>query len=501
MPNSTLLYQIAKIRKLEELAIKQGISVDLLMQRAGKSACCELRKRWPKIKNITVVCGKGNNAGDGYVVAYFARQAKFKVKILQLVPDVELRGAAKRAALKCQKLKIKTEHFTPEGLKGSQLIVDAILGTGLVKEVSNKFQAAIAVINASNIPVLALDVPSGLDADTGMVLGQAIVASATITFIALKIGLFVGEARDHCGEIVSNDLALPPQLLSLVAPDAQKLNLAEELSPLLPRKRNSHKGNFGLVLVIGGDYGMGGAVRMAAEAALKVGAGLVTVATRHENVSTINAARPEIIAYGVDTEKDLRPLLGKASVVVIGPGLGTAPWGKSLFAAALAADDKPLVVDADGLNILAATTTRRVSANWILTPHPGEAAKLLGISNHQIQIDRLGAVQKINYTFGGVTVLKGAGTLIATAGARIRLCDAGNPGMATAGMGDILSGMIAGLLAEGLGGFDAAKLGVLVHALAGDAVTKKYGMLGILALDLLPEVRRILNGDKLLCSW
>ena len=273
----------------------------------------------------------------------------------------------------------------------------------------------------------------------------------------------------------------------------QLLSLDEEIKSLAPRKRTAHKGNFGHVLVVGGDHGMGGAVRMAALAAARVGAGLVTVATRMEHIASINETCPEIMAYGVSTAKQLQPLLDKASVIVIGSGLGISTWGRSLFRSVLAAK-KSLVVDADALNILA--SNHKFCDNWILTPHPGEAARLLDTTNQNIQSDRLSAVQKIQQTFGGVCVLKGAGSLIAKAGEKTRLCDAGNPGMASGGMGDILSGIIAGLIAQGLSLFDAAKLGVLVHAMAGDLVAAKHGELGMLATDLLPEVRRMLNSSE-----
>ncbi|MBU0744305.1 MAG: NAD(P)H-hydrate dehydratase [Gammaproteobacteria bacterium] len=488
--SSTLLYQVGQIRKLEEAAIKKfGISVDVLMQQAGKAAFYELKKQWPKARNIVVVCGKGNNAGDGYVVARLAKMAKFKVRILQVVSYDDLSGAAKRAALKCQKLKIKAKPFDAKELVGADVIVDAILGTGLAGIVSVKFKKVIKAINASKIQILSLDVPSGIDADTGNVLGEAIRATTTITFIGYKIGLYIGQARDYCGNIVRSDLGLSKKLFQGIDAYAQKLDLTQEIKPLMPRKRTAHKGDFGHVLVIGGDYGMGGAVRMAAEAAFRVGAGLVTVATRPKNALVINGVCPEIMAYGISTAKQLQPLLYKAGVIVIGPGLGQSHWAKSLFNMALESK-KSMVVDADALNILSSNC--KCKENWILTPHPKEAARLLGTETAKIQSDRLQALQKMQKEFGGVCILKGAGTLIAVADERIRVCDAGNPGMASAGMGDVLSGMIAGLVAQGLSLFDGAKLAVLLHAMAGDLVAAKHGKLGIMAMDLLPEVRSIL---------
>jgi len=510
MDNSfNLLYTVEQIRKLEAIAIKEyGISAFTLMQRAGKAAFTELKKNWPKVKNITVVCGKGNNAGDGYVVAYLAKSAKFKVKILQLSPYKTLTGAAKQAALKCQKLKIVTKPFSAKELKGTGVIVDAILGTGLTGKVKPNFSKVITAINSSKIPVFALDLPSGIDGDTGALLGDAIRADVTITFIGHKIGLLVGQARDYCGKIAVSDLGLhllrhsrtgtsSPNVsvgdgnpFSKLDSCGEKLVLATEIKSLKPRKKTAHKGDFGHVLVIGGDAGMSGAVRIAAEAALRVGTGRVTIATRKELEVLADKVRPEIMIHGVDSGKQLKPLLDRATVVVIGPGLGSSRWGKNLFNTVIKSD-KPLVIDADALNILAKKPISK--DNWILTPHPGEAARLLGITNKKVQLDRVRALKGLQAVFGGVTVLKGAGSLVTTQGERIGVCDAGNPGMAGPGMGDLLSGIIAGLVAQNLSLFAAAKLGVLVHALAGDLVAEKHGQLGMVALDLLPEVRDILN--------
>lgn len=495
--NSNLLYRVEQIRKLEKIAIEEyGISVDVLMECAGKRAFGVLKKLMPRAKNITVVCGKGNNGGDGYVLALLAKIAKFNVKILQLAPYQDLKGAAQRAAFKCQKLKIETKLFTAKELGDSDVIVDAIFGIGLKSAVRAKFRAAICAINKSKIPVLALDVPSGIDADTGNVLGVAIKAQATITFIGYKTGLFTGMARDYCGKIISSDLSLPAKIFHRVKFFVQILNLQDEIKLLPPRKLVTHKGDFGHVLVVGGDYGMGGAVRLAAEGALRVGAGLVTVATRPEHALVVNAVRPEIMAHGIEVGEQLLPLINKATVVIIGPGLGQAAWGKSLFDFVMT-KRKPIVIDADALNILSSQQRQQYDKithkNLILTPHPGEAARLLKTTSKKIQADRLSAVKKIQEKFGAVVVLKGAGTLIAARGEAIRICLAGNSGMASGGMGDVLSGMIAGFIGQGLSLFNAAKLGVLLHASAGDVVAKRNGGVGMLALDLLPEIRKILK--------
>ena len=488
MPNN-LLYQVKQIRDLEKIAMEEyNIRSDVLMQRAGEAAFRELKNHWPQAKNITVICGKGNNAGDGYVVAYLAQKNNLNVQILQLVPYAELTGAARNAASKCQQLQIRASMFAAEKLRDSDVIVDALFGIGLVGAVRPQVRTAIAVINSSNIPVLAIDLPSGVDADTGGILGAAINAQMTVTFLALKVGLFIGAARAYTGNIVCDTLQLPPIVFNRVQAVAQILDLTQELKSLPPRICTAHKGNFGHLLVVGGDYGMGGAVRMAAEAAARVGAGLVSVATRPEHVTMLNVACPEIMVHGIKTTKQLDQLCQKVDIIVLGPGLGTGSWGKKLFRL-VSMSKKSLVVDADALNILA--TQHRKNSTWILTPHPGEAARLLGMTINNIQADRLTAVHDLQRQFGGVAILKGAGTLVATND--IRVCHAGNPGMASGGMGDVLSGIIGGLLAQGLNLFAAANLGVLVHAIAGDCLAVKQGEIGMLALDLLPEVRKILN--------
>ena len=270
----------------------------------------------------------------------------------------------------------------------------------------------------------------------------------------------------------------------------EKMRYGKQTKILPERVRVSHKGDFGRVLVIGGDYGMGGAVRLAAEATARIGAGLVAVATRAEHVMMLNCVRPEIMAHGIKNARGLNELLQWATVIIIGPGLGQSFWSKSLLAKVLREKEKPLVVDADALNLLAKKP--RYKNNWVLTPHPGEAARLLQVNISAIQEDRVNAVIAIQKKYGGVCVLKGAGTLVATASA-IKKCEAGNPGMASGGMGDVLSGVIGGLSAQSLSLEDAATYGVWLHAKAGDDAAKQGGERGMLALDLLPFLRKLVN--------
>jgi hydroxyethylthiazole kinase-like uncharacterized protein yjeF len=270
---------------------------------------------------------------------------------------------------------------------------------------------------------------------------------------------------------------------------AKQLNL-KALRRLLPsRPRDAHKGLFGHVLVIGGDHGMAGAVRMAGEAALRVGAGLVSVATRSEHIGIVSTARPELMCHGMHHPADLQKLLAHATVIVLGPGLGQSSWSQELFNTALTAE-QPKIIDADGLNLLAHRPQKR--NDWILTPHVGEAARLLDCTVEEIQKDRVGTAKKLHDKFDGVIVLKGAGSLIATKNS-MNICNAGNPGMASGGMGDVLSGIIGGLLAQRLELQQAAELGVCLHATAGDYAAKENGERGLLAMDLMRHLQRLVN--------
>jgi NAD(P)H-hydrate epimerase len=499
------LYSAAQVRELDRLAIEAcKIPGATLMQRAGQAAFDLLRARWPRARRIVVVCGPGNNGGDGCVIARLAHEAGLTITTLSLGPPNKMKGDAAAARKKCKSAGVNIGKFQADLLHGQDIIVDAMLGTGVERAVDGEWRAAIDAINDSRLPVLAVDVPSGLHADTGRVMGAAVRASATMTFIGLKAGLFTGAGRDYSGEIYFDNLGLPPDVLAGVPAAARRLT-ETSLHGLLPRRRRDmHKGDAGHVLVIGGDRGMPGAVRLAGEAAYRAGAGLVLVATHPEHAAQISAACPELIVHGVAAPEALRPLLARADVIAVGPGLGRGDWGDALFGVVL--DSKlPMVVDADALSALAADP--QMHTDWILTPHPGEAARLLGMSIEEIQADRFTAVREIVASFGGVCVLKGAGTLVASfnmerraseasratlADGVVSVCDRGNPGMASAGMGDVLTGVIAGLRAQGLISPVAARLGVWAHAAAGDDAAAS-GETGMMASDLFPHLRRRLN--------
>jgi ADP-dependent NAD(P)H-hydrate dehydratase / NAD(P)H-hydrate epimerase len=485
------LWTAAQVRELDRRAIHElGIAGRELMERAGAAALDALLRRWPSSRALTVVCGAGNNGGDGYVAARLARGAGLAVRLLALVDPDRLRGDAAQACADFQRDGGEIARWDGAGDPGGDgPIIDALLGTGIDRDLEGAYRAAVESINATARPVVALDLPSGLHADTGRAMGDAIAARLTVCFIGLKLGLFTGRGPALAGEVVCADLGVPAGLAAGLSPAALRLEPAVLGDWLPTRPRDAHKGRFGHVLVLGGDRGMGGAVRLAAEAALRAGAGLVSVATRPEHVGAVLAARPELMCHGVDGPGALGPLLARATLVAAGPGLGRAPWGRGLLDAALAAG-LPCVLDADALNLLAAQPRR--ADRWVLTPHPGEAGRLLDSDAAAVEADRPAAVRALRARYGGVVVLKGAGTLVCGAGDSLWLCDRGNPGMASGGMGDVLTGLVAGLAAQ-LGDLErAACAGVLVHALAADDAAAR-GERGLIAGDLLAALRPWVN--------
>jgi NAD(P)H-hydrate epimerase len=487
---SSALYTVEQVRHLDQMAISDlGVPGPVLMQRAATAAFACLQRRWPDARNVVVVAGSGNNGGDAFLLACLALQANFKVTVIAL-GDASSgdAGAARKAWLAAGGgLELASAETR---LPDAEVLVDGLFGTGLSRAPTGLAAALVEKMEQFSGHRLALDVPSGLNADRGTVPGMAVRADATISFVGWKRGLFSADGPDYCGALELATLDLPERLFERVHQDAELLD-AKCLGVPGSRKRNVNKGNFGHVLVIGGDHSMAGAVRLAGEAALRSGAGLVSVATRAANAASINAARPEIMVHAVDGPQSIAPMLERASVIALGPGLGQTSWAHALWDCALRSG-KPLVLDADGLNLLAAKP-QSLPANCVLTPHPGEAARLLGCDARTIQSDRFAAVRELAARYSAVVVLKGAGSLVADAQGQVALCPFGNPGMASAGMGDVLTGVIAGLLAQGLGCRDAACVGVVAHAKAGDRAAGESPR-GLLASDLFESLRACLNG-------
>lgn len=488
---NTQLYRAQQVRDMDHMAIHEsGIAGITLMQRAGAAAFELLQQQWPAAKCIAVFCGTGNNGGDGYVIARLAREQGMSVNLYQLGDHRKLTGDALTAAQALAETDVELIPWLGNDIVECDVIVDALLGTGLKGEVSTHYRQAIEAINASGVPVLAVDIPSGLHADTGAVLGAAIKAEHTISFIAMKQGLVTGAAADTAGELQFTDLDVPAEVIQHFEPSACTISFESLESNLLPRQRTAHKGDAGHVLIIGGDHGYSGAIRMAGEAALRAGAGLVSLATRADHAALINMGRPELMVHGIETAGQLQPLLERADVVAIGPGLGQSDWARQLFGCVMESKC-PLVVDADGLNLLVHNPQQK--HNWILTPHPGEAARLLASSTIEINADRFTAVEQIQQQYGGSVVLKGAGSLIRSFQGPTAVCTDGNPGMASGGMGDVLTGIIASLWAQGQPQAMAAQLGTCLHGAAADMAVVAEGERGLLASDLMPWIRRLVN--------
>jgi hydroxyethylthiazole kinase-like uncharacterized protein yjeF len=499
MNRPTAIYSAAQVRALDAHEIeKRQVPSYTLMTRAAEGALRILRARWPGARRITVVCGAGNNGGDGYVLARLARAAGLDALVLAATPPDKLRGDARRAQSEWMAAGGAAPAFAADEslrlMAGSDLIVDGLLGLGLAGPPRAESLAVIHAINSARRPVLALDLPSGVDADTGAVHEAAVRADVTVCFVALKSGLFLGGGPEHAGVVLLEDLGVVAPPLPEFRPLLSRIDESGLARHLPPRRRDSHKGSHGRVLVIGGGNGMPGALRLAGEAALRAGAGLVTVAGSPENLVAVTASRPELIYLPVGSGGSLDEAIRGADVVAIGPGLGRDDWSQRLWATVLRADGIPVVVDADALNLLALSPVK-LPADWILTPHPGEAGRLLGSDAREVQADRLGAARELQARFGAVVVLKGAGTLVANAAAgatELAICERGNPGMATAGMGDVLTGVVAGLRAQLDDSALAARLAVLVHALAGDSAAQG-GQRGLIASDVIAELRGWVN--------
>lgn len=490
------LYTAAQTSELDRLAITSGIAGIQLMKRAGRAAFNALLQRYPQPEQLTVYCGAGNNAGDGYVMAALAAEQRIPVRLIAVGEPDKLTGEAAQARDYARQEGVAFEPLTDDSAADAGIIVDALLGTGLKGEVRPAYAAAIAQINASGRPVLAVDIPTGLSADTGSVLGAAVKADVTVTFIGVKRGLLTGRGPALCGELVFADLGVPADIYDRQPVEVEMLSAGTQLPMLPARSADAHKGDFGHVMVIGGDTGYGGAAIMAAEAAARCGAGLVSLATRPEHVAPALTRRPELMVCGVTSGQELEPWLARPTVLVVGPGLGQSPWSEQMLQQALQSG-LPLVLDADALNLLAASrpAVAQSRTNWVLTPHPGEAARLLQCTSSQVQADRFAAIEQLQSRFGGAIVLKGAGSLVKGPDTAVGLVSSGNPGMASGGMGDVLSGVLGGLVAQGLTAAQAAQLGACLHAEAADLAVGDWGERSLLATDLIPALCQLLQAE------
>lgn len=469
------LYTAEQARHIDQLAQKHGLPGLVLMKRAAEFAFQVIQQHWPQAHTLGILCGTGNNGGDGYALAKIAHIAGYRVRLFQINQPPES-GDAASARQEAHAMGLTTQPINAQALLDCDILVDALFGIGLNRPLDDSWQALIELINLTPRPKLALDIPSGLDADRGEVLGKAIIADHTACFIVAKIGLLLADGLDHIGQLHLDSLGIADELIALATPQATCWK-ANDL-PKQTRKKNTHKGQFGSALLIGGDRHMMGAIALAAQACLRSGVGLVKLISREEHLVALCQIQPELMCYPASHFPNLK---SQVQVIAGGPGLGQSDWSWQLFEQ-ICQTENPLVLDADALNCLALQPFHY--ERWILTPHPAEAGRMLERPTHVIQRDRVAAIKALHKRYGGVIVLKGAGTLIFD-GEQLALCQAGNPGMAVGGMGDVLTGLIAGYVAQGLSLFEAARLGVETHARTADKIAKSRGQASLLPSDLI----------------
>jgi hydroxyethylthiazole kinase-like uncharacterized protein yjeF len=511
-----LVVTAAEMREIDRLTIAaHGTPGHVLMERAGTGAAEMLWRRFPPAvrRRTVVVAGTGNNGGDGFVIARELRRRGAGCEVVLLGRAADVRGDAERSLRAFLRGRGRLTE-APGGtgpaavaaaLDGSRLVVDAIFGTGLNKDVDGPIAEAIALINACGRPVLAVDIPSGLHADRGEPLGIAVQAEATATFGLPKVGQLLFPGATHVGDLAVVDIGIAPDAVAAVGPKVRLLEPAEVGVLLPPRRPDAHKGDAGHVLVVAGSRGKTGAAVLAAEGAARAGAGLTTlaapegarpwVAMQLREVMTASLPEAPDGLFAVPGQAELGTLLEGRTAVVLGPGIGVAEHTRALVRQLVARCRVPLVVDADGLNCLAGDLAglRARRAPTVLTPHPGEMSRLTGTATSAVQADRLAAARRLAAETGACVVLKGARTVVASPDGTVAINPTGNPGMASGGMGDVLSGVIGALCAQGLAVADAAALGVYVHGAAADlAAIARGGQTGILASDVLAALPRAL---------
>lgn len=498
------LFTADGVRALDRFLIEDcGVDGYGLMQMAARAAFRQVLRHWPSAGHIVVLCGAGNNGGDGYLVALNALRHGLTVSCLAVADPDKLKGDARKAWRDAGEAGVTIRPWSGltdadrAGLGGDGVVlVDAMLGTGARGKPRAPFDEVIAWVNLSGSRVLAVDVPSGLDATTGAAEGDAVCADVTVTFIGRKPGLVTGKGPHFAGEVAYESLGAEQQMDGCpVEPVACQAAWNRRKATLPVFSRAAHKGDFGHVLVVAGDRGYGGAGLLAAEAAARSGAGLVSLATRPEHVGPALARCPSLMARGVVHCNELQPLLEKADVVVCGPGIGKSAWGQQMLQQVLASG-KPRLLDADALNILA-TRVPVIADDQVITPHPGEAARLLECTVPEVEADRLAAVNALHGSYGGVVLLKGAGTLVSAADRLPVVIGGANPGMATGGMGDVLSGIAGGFMAQAVKSpdmsiADAVINAAALHLAAANVASRRLGYRALLPQDVMDAMATVL---------
>lgn len=497
-----------EMRELDRIADQEyGLDATLLMENAGRAASQVILERYPEAgrsTEILVFAGKGNNAGDAFVVARRLLSLGRKVRVFHLQSEAGYKNAVLRNFQILKKLKAKLTYLESaaelqaflDHSAGPFTIVDGILGTGLKGDLEGIYYDIVELINCTGAEqVIALDIPTGVSGDTGSIMGTSVMADLTISFGFPKLGHFLPPGAARRGELVNVDISLPYRFWK----EGEKfLLMKRSISEMLKgRDRYGHKNSFGHVLLVGGSPGRIGAIVMSARACHRMGTGLVSAASWQDSFEMLMAKLPNetmvapVHLSGPEFEH-YKKTLNTYSSIVVGPGLGTRPEGKNLIEAMLSSYNGPMVIDADALNIIAdhklhdLLTKRR--ATTILTPHPGEMARLLGVEKEEVVRDPVQAVKKAVALTHATVLLKGAATLISCPEEVLYLNHYPNDGMATAGSGDVLAGMIGGLLGQGMKGLEAALLGVYLHSLAGDFAAKQYGHRSMTAQDIIGNI-------------
>lgn len=504
-----------QMRALDRKAIQEHGTASLgLMERAGSGLARLVRSLTGEGEPVFVVCGRGNNGGDGLVAARLLAASGVAVRVAVLGLQNELSMDAQANLKRLVALGIGVRHITDEAaletirseVLMTPVIVDAIFGTGLARDVQGLARKAIELMNASKARIVSADIPSGLSADSGAVHGIAVRAAATATFGLPKRGLFVGDGPEHAGRVEVVDIGIPEEEAANVSSDLLLAQPMDVLRAFPERGLNSHKGTYGHVLVFAGAKGHLGAGYLTSLAALRAGAGLVTYALPAGAFEKFDARYPEIMcdaipdagtaAFSGKGLEDALALLEGKNAFAVGPAIGQGEGAREFTNAVLARSDVPAVVDADGLNVLDMKVLEARQSATVLTPHPGEMAKLVGVTVSEVQADRIGVASAYAKRSGAIVVLKGFQTVVAAPDGLVSINPTGNPGMASAGMGDALSGCIASLLAQGVEPFPAARASVYIHGLAGDIAAREQGASAVIAGDVIERLGRAVEAVR-----
>ena len=496
------------MQEIDKKAITEyGIPGLQLMENAGRCCVEEIIAEFGLKGRAVVLAGKGNNGGDGYVIARLLGQKGWNVTVIILADSDQIGGdAATNLEMLSDSIisycthegQLSTLHR--EEIFQADVIVDALLGTGLSSDVSGIYLEAIGLMNASGHPIVSVDIPSGIHGTTGRVLGGSVRAYITVTFAFAKLGHVLYPGAEHSGRLVVADIGIPPQLMETVS-GYDFLN-EDTMCPMLHRRdRQAHKGHFGHCLIIAGSTGKTGAAALTANSAVRTGSGLVTLAAAESIHPVLEMKTTEVMTAPLPDSGSghltnsafpvIKKLLVGKDAVAIGPGLDRRPGTYALVQNLVESVALPMVIDADGLNALAEDMTvlkRKKTKQIILTPHPGEMSRLLGTSIPDVEVIRISAAQEFARNYGVFLVLKGARTIIASPDGTVAINGSGNPGMATGGMGDVLTGIIVSLLGQGYVAWDACRLGVFLHGFAADMVAEEKGEIGINASDVLEKL-------------